>query len=331
MALTFVEVFFVNILITGGAGFIGSHLCGKLLSAGHNVVVIDDLSTGCKDNIDQYGSNARFTFHAGSVRDLYVLSPLVEQCDFVYHLAAAVGVQLILDKPVHTIETNIHGTEIILQLANQYKKKVLIASTSEVYGKSDAIPFSEDSDMVLGATRHSRWAYACSKAIDEFLSFAYAEQYGLEVVITRFFNVIGPRQTGQYGMVVPRFVAKALKNEPLEIYGSGEQSRCFGYIDDVIDGITALTNCDDAYGKVFNVGATSEISMTELAKKIIEMTGSQSEMRYLSYEEAYGKTFDDMLRRVPCLEKISKTIGYAPQVTLDQALIYVIKDMRERM
>ena len=206
----------MNILITGGAGFIGSHLAGKLLAEGHDIVVIDDLSTGKKDNIDHYVGNNHFMFHAGSARDLYVMSPLVEQCDIVYHLAAAVGVQLILDKPVHTIETNIHSTEIVLQLANQYKKKVLIASSSEVYGKSEQIPFSEDGDMVLGATQHSRWAYACSKAIDEFLSFAYTEQYGLEVVITRFFNVIGPRQTGQYGMVVPRFVAKALKNEPLD-------------------------------------------------------------------------------------------------------------------
>jgi UDP-glucose 4-epimerase len=321
----------VNILITGGAGFIGSHLAGKLLAEGHDVVVIDDLSTGNKNNIVHYVGNNHFMFHAGSVRDLYVMSPLVEQCDIVYHLAAAVGVQLILDKPVHTIETNIHGTEIVLQLANQYKKKVLIASSSEVYGKSEQIPFSEDGDMVLGATRHSRWAYACSKAIDEFLSFAYTEQYGLEVVITRFFNVIGPRQTGQYGMVVPRFVAKALKNEPLEIYGSGDQARCFGYIDDVIEAITTLVASNDAYGKVFNIGATSEISMTDLAKKIIEMTGSKSEMRYLTYEEAYGKTFDDMLRRVPCLEKISKAIGFSPKVTLDQALTHVINDMKTRL
>jgi len=254
---------------------------------------------------------------------------LIEQCDMVFHLAAAVGVRLIVERPVHTIETNIHGSEVVLNIANKFRKKILIASTSEVYGKSVAVPFREDDDTVLGSTKFSRWSYACSKAIDEFLGLAYYEQYGLPVIVTRFFNTVGPRQTGQYGMVIPRFVEQALKNEPIQIYGTGKQCRCFGYVGDVIEGAIALMNCPTAAGRVYNIGATEEISIDDLAKKIIKMTGSKSMIQHLSYEEAYGKPFDDMMRRIPCLDRIRETVGYQPKTTLDQMLESVINSMKE--
>jgi UDP-glucose 4-epimerase len=238
---------------------------------------------------------------------------------------------MIVDRPVHTIETNIHGSEVVLDIANKFRKKVLIASTSEVYGKSEAVPFREDDDTVLGSTRFSRWAYACSKAIDEFLGQAYYEQYGLPVVITRFFNTVGPRQTGQYGMVVPRFVKRALKNEPILIYGTGQQARCFGYVGDVIDGVMALMNHPDAPGRVYNIGSTEEITIEALADKIIKMTASKSEKKFISYEEAYGKPFDDMMRRVPCLDRIKETVGYEPKTSLEQTLKSVIEDIKTRM
>lgn len=317
-------------LITGGAGFIGSHLAEKLLAGGWEVIVIDDLSTGSLDNIAKIRGHKKFRFVLDTVRNSQVMHVLIEQCDVVYHLAAAVGVQLIVDEPVHTIETNIHGTEVVLEIANKFGTKVLLASTSEVYGKSEAVPFCEDDDTVLGSTRFSRWSYACSKAIDEFLGLAYHEQYGLDVVVVRLFNTVGPRQTGRYGMVVPRFVERALKNEPIMIYGTGKQCRCFGFVGDIIEGMTALMESSDAPGQVYNIGATEEISIEGLADKIIELAGSKSQKEYISYEQAYGRPFDDMMRRVPSLERINKTVGYEPKTSLDEILKLVIEDVKRR-
>jgi UDP-glucose 4-epimerase len=319
-----------NVLITGGAGFIGSHLAESLLAAGHHVVAIDDLSTGCMENIRPVLDHPRFEFVYDNVRNAETMHILVEKCDVIYHLAAAVGVQLIVDDPVHTIETNIHGSEVVLNIANKFRKKVLIASTSEVYGKSDKVPFREDDDTVMGSTKFSRWAYACSKAIDEFLGMAYYEQYGLPVVVTRFFNTVGPRQTGRYGMVIPRFVERALKNEPLLVYGTGQQSRCFGYVGDVVAASVALMERPTAAGRVYNVGSTEEISMEDLAKKIIAMTNSQSPIKYISYEEAYGKPVDDMMRRTPCLDRLEAAIGFRPQTPLDVILTKVIADKKRQ-
>ncbi|MHC5157483.1 MAG: GDP-mannose 4,6-dehydratase [Planctomycetota bacterium] len=317
-----------KVLITGGAGFIGSHLAEALLAAGHDVTAIDDLSTGSMDNIRAILDNPGFHFVYGTVRNTEMMHVLVEKCDVVYHLAAAVGVQLIVDDPVHTIETNIHGSEVVLNIANKFRKKILLASTSEVYGKSDRVPFREDDDTVMGSTKFSRWAYACSKAIDEFLGMAYYEQYGLPVVVARFFNTVGPRQTGRYGMVIPRFVERALKNEPLLVYGTGKQSRCFGYVGDVVAAAVALMACPDAAGRVYNVGSTEEISMEDLAKKIIAATGSKSEIRYISYEEAYGKPVDDMMRRTPCLDRLEAAIGFRPTTSLETILTRVIEDKK---
>ena len=311
-------------LITGGAGFIGSHLAEKLLQTGHEVVVVDNLSTGSIKNLENIEKEPRFRFVYDNVRNSQTMHLLVEQCDIVFHLAAAVGVQLIVDQPVHTIETNIHGSEVVLDIANKFRKKVLIASTSEVYGKSEAVPFCEDDDTVLGSTRFSRWSYACSKAIDEFLGLAYYQQYDLPVVVVRFFNTVGPRQTGQYGMVIPRFVQRALKNDPVVIYGTGKQARCFSYVGDIIEGIIDLMNCQDAPGRVYNMGSTEEVTIEALADKIIEMTASKSQKKYISYEEAYGRPFDDMMRRVPCLDRIKETIGFEPKTSLKQTLEAVI-------
>lgn len=318
----------MHILITGGAGFIGSHLAEKYLTAGHRVTVIDDLSTGSLANIAAAQQHADFEFVCDSVRNENTMGLLVEKCDVVFHLAAAVGVQLIVDEPVHTIETNIHGTEVVLAVANKFRKKVLIASTSEVYGKSEAIPFSEDDDTVLGSTRFSRWSYACSKAIDEFLALAYHQQYGLPVVIVRLFNTVGPRQTGQYGMVIPRFVERALANQPIQIYGDGQQSRCFCCVHDVTDGLMRLMDCPEADGRVFNVGSDEEITIEALADRIIELTHSRGGKDFVSYEQAYGRPFDDMKRRVPCLNRVHKAIGFAPQHTLDQTLRLIIDDIK---
>ncbi len=318
-------------LVTGGAGFIGSHLVEKLLQAGHEVAVIDDLSTGSEKNLQSVKDNKLFSFVQDTVRNARTMDSLIKQCDVVYHLAAAVGVQLIVDEPVRTIETNIHGCEVVLENANKYGKKVLIASSSEVYGKSEAIPFSEDDDAVFGSTRFARWSYACSKAIDEFLAFAYRDQFDLPVVVVRIFNTVGPRQVGQYGMVVPRFVTSALKNEPVHIYGSGKQSRCFAHVSDVIGGFVALMDCDEAAGGVYNIGSNEEVTIEALAEKVIELTGSSSEKKYLSYKQAYGKPFDDMMRRVPCLDKIKTTAGYIPQMSLEQTLRSVIEDIKSKL
>jgi len=317
-------------LITGGAGFIGSHLAEHLLAAGHEVVAIDDLSTGSLDNIGALQADPRFRFVLDNVRNTETMHLLIDQCDVVYHLAAAVGVQLIVDRPVHTIETNIHGSEVVLSIANKFRKKVLITSTSEVYGKSEKVPFHEDDDTVLGSTRFSRWSYACSKAIDEFLGLAYFEQYGLPVVIARLFNTVGPRQTGQYGMVVPRFVRAALRGEPIVIHGSGKQSRCFAFVGDIVRALSALMDCPAAPGRVYNIGSTEEISIDDLARRVLEMTNSTSSIQYISYEKAYGKPFDDMMRRLPSLERIREIIGYRPQTDLRMILASVIDDLRRR-
>ena len=316
-------------LITGGAGFIGSHLVERLLDAGNDVVALDDLSTGDLSNLARVMDHPRMKFVLDDVRNSETVHLLVERCDVVFHLAAAVGVQLIVDDPVHTIETNIHGTEVVLAVANKFRKRVLLASTSEVYGKSEKVPFREDDDTVLGSTRFSRWSYACSKAIDEFLGLAYHQQYGLPVVVVRLFNTVGPRQTGRYGMVIPRFVERALKNEPLQIYGTGRQSRCFAHVGDIVGGILALMDRTDTSGRVYNLGATEEITIEGLADRIIEMTGSRSEKRFLSYEEAYGRPFDDMMRRVPCLDRVKEAIGYEPKTRLTQTLEAIIAEKRE--
>ncbi len=315
-------------LVTGGAGFIGSHLAEKLLEDGNDVVVIDDLSTGKLANIERAKQSKNFTFVQDTVRNSEKIHALIEQCDAVFHLAAAVGVQLIVDEPVRTIETNIHGCEVVLEAANKFGKKVLIASTSEVYGKSEDVPFSEDDDSVLGSTRFSRWSYACSKMIDEFLAQAYREQYGLPVIIVRLFNTIGPRQSGQYGMVVPRFVRSALKNEPVYVYGTGRQSRCFAHVSDVVDGLVALMNCPAAEGGVYNIGTDEEVTIERLADKVIELTQSKSQKQIVSYEEAYGKPFDDMMRRVPSLARVKEVIGYEPKMTLEKSLRSVIDDVK---
>ena len=316
-------------LVTGGAGFIGSHLCEQLLESGWGVSVIDDLSTGRLSNIKQILDNQQFRFVEGNVRDAKVMEGLAAECDAIFHLAAAVGVQLIVDRPVHTIETNIHGTEVVLEVANRLKKKVLLTSTSEVYGKNERVPFCEDDDTVLGSTRFSRWSYACSKAIDEFLAFAYHDEYGLDVVVVRIFNTIGPRQVGQYGMVVPRFIQWALKDEPVLIYGDGRQSRCFAFVGDVADGLIGLISDDKAAGRVYNIGSDEEITIEGLADLIIAKTGSRSEKRFVPYEQAYGKEIDDMARRVPGLERIRRQIGYEPKVNLEWTLEIIISYFKE--
>ncbi len=317
-------------LITGGAGFIGSHLAERLLAQGHQVVVIDDLSTGNLRNLASVLDNPSLEFVYDSVRNVETMHLLIRECDRVYHLAAAVGVQLIVDRPVHTIETNIHGTEVVLATANKFRKPVLLASTSEVYGKSESVPFREDDDTVLGSTRFSRWSYACSKAIDEFLGLAYWQQFGLPVVVVRLFNTVGPRQTGMYGMVIPRFVERALRNDPLMIYGTGKQTRCFCYVGDIVDGIIALMDNPKAPGRVYNLGSVEEVSIDGLADRIISKAKSTSQKAYISYEEAYGRPFDDMMRRVPCIERAAELVGFNPRTSLDETLDHIVHDIRAR-
>lgn len=315
-------------LITGGAGFLGSHLAERLLEKGDEVHVIDDLSTGSIENIESLKGHAGFHYTIETIMNEPVLAELVDRVDVVFHLAAAVGVRLIVESPVNTIETNVHGTEKVLKLANKKRKKVVLTSTSEVYGKADTVPFREDGDLVMGPTSKGRWSYACSKAIDEFLALAYHQQYGLPVVIVRLFNTVGPRQTGQYGMVIPRFVERALANQPIQIYGDGQQSRCFCCVHDVTDGLMRLMDCPEADGRVFNVGSDEEITIEALADRIIELTHSRGGKDFVSYEQAYGRPFDDMKRRVPCLNRVHKAIGFAPQHTLDQTLRLVIDDIK---
>ena len=317
-------------LITGGAGFIGSHLAERLLDAGHEVRVLDNLSTGSIENIVHLKPRTGFSYSIDSVTNEPLLAELIDRSDVVFHLAAAVGVKLIVERPVHTIETNVHGTEIVLKHANKKNKLVFIASTSEVYGKSTDIPFRETADLVLGPTSKHRWAYACSKLIDEFLALAYWKEKKLPVVIVRLFNTVGPRQTGQYGMVLPTFVRQALAAQPLTVFGDGRQSRSFTYVGDVVDALIRLAEEPLAVGEVFNIGSTTEITIRELADRVKALTGSQSAIQYVPYEQAYEAGFEDMPRRSPDISKIQGLIGYEPRVSLDDIIQRVIEDMRER-
>jgi UDP-glucose 4-epimerase len=313
-----------KILITGGAGFIGSHLSEKLLKEGNGVFVLDDLSTGKRENISHLENNERFHFTKGSVLDKDLVFELVSKVDEVYHLAAAVGVKTVIEKPLESFLINIDGTRNVLEASLERKTKVLLASTSEVYGKNDNLPFSEENDRVYGSAYHSRWGYGMSKGSDEFLGLAYFREKGLPVVIVRLFNVIGPRQTGFYGMVVPRFIQQALKNEDITVYGSGDQTRCFGYVEDVIGALTGLMANSEALGHIFNIGSDQEISINDLAKKIIELTNSKSEIKRIPYAEVYGSNFDDMLHRRPDLSKIKATIGYQAKYNLEDSLKKII-------
>jgi UDP-glucose 4-epimerase len=320
----------MRILITGGAGFIGSHLSEALLAAGHEVYVIDDLSTGSIDNIAHLKNRPAFHYTIDSVFNDSLVAELVDRADVIFHLAAAVGVKLIVEQPVHTIETNVHGTEVILRHAAKKKKLVFIASTSEVYGKSTAVPYREDADLVMGATTRHRWAYACSKALDEFLALAYWKEKKLPTVICRFFNTVGPRQTGRYGMVVPTFVRQALAGEPITVFGDGTQSRSFTYVGDVVGALLKLMVEPQAIGEVFNLGNTEEVTIRALAERIKTHTGSASEIQVIPYDEAYEAGFEDMPRRVPDLSKITRLIGYEPKVALDEIIERVVADFRMR-
>ncbi len=312
-------------LITGGAGFIGSHLCELLIGQGHYVIAIDDLSTGRVENIRHLIPLPSFQFVRETILNAQVLDRLASQADVIVHLAAAVGVKLIIEDPVQTINTNILGTEAVLTTANRYGCKVLIASTSEVYGKGVKVPFGEDDDCLVGPTTHSRWAYAISKQVDEFLGLAYQRQFGLPVIVMRFFNTVGPRQTGRYGMVVPRFVRQALQGEPLTVYGDGDQSRCFADVADITEAIQRLSEHAGAVGQVFNIGNTEEITIRGLAEHVITLTNSRSVIQYVPYDEAYAPGFEDMRRRVPNLDKIRELIGYAPRYSLEAILKRVIE------
>ncbi len=318
----------MRFLITGGAGFIGSHLSDLLIEHDHAVHVLDDLSTGTIENIRHLKHDARFDYTIGSAEDHPVVAELVDGADVVVHLAAAVGVTLVVDSPVRAIETNVHATEVVLKHASKKKKPVLIASTSEVYGKSQALPFKEDGDMQMGATDMGRWAYACSKAIDEFLAIAYWRERALPTTVVRLFNTVGPRQTGCYGMVVPRLVAQALAGEPLTVYGDGRQTRCFCHVADVVQALFALATDERAYGNVFNVGATTEISILALADLIVEATGSKSEISLIPYDEAYGEGFEDMYRRVPDTTKVRELIDWRPTRTLQDVVRDVMTQQR---
>ena len=319
----------MRVLITGGAGFVGSHLSEALLERGDEVFILDNLSTGSIDNIVHLKINPRFHYTIDTVTNEPVLAELIDRCDIVVHLAAAVGVKLIVEQPVHTIETNVHGTEVVLKHANKKKKLVLIASTSEVYGKSVDVPFREDADLVLGATAKHRWAYACSKMIDEFLALAYWKERKLPVIIVRLFNTVGPRQTGQYGMVIPNFVTQALAGQPITVFGDGSQSRSFTYVGDVVKAMVALINEPRAVGQVFNIGNGNEITIGALAERVKKMTGSSSDIVKVPYEKAYEAGFEDMPRRVPDITRIKALVGYEPTVELDETLTRVIEYFRQ--
>jgi nucleoside-diphosphate-sugar epimerase len=321
----------MKILITGGAGFIGSHLAERLIERGDEVCVIDDLSTGAIENLAAIKSHPKFTYHIDSIRNYRLTAELVDGCDIVYHLAAAVGVRLIVESPVNTIETNIRGTDIILSLAAKKRKRVVITSTSEVYGKRNRVPFSEDDDLVMGATSKGRWSYACSKAIDEFLAIAYWKEKRVPTVIVRLFNTVGPRQTGRYGMVVPNFVQQALAEQDITIYGDGSQTRCFTHVDDVVGALVRVAEHPRAVGEVYNIGSNHEVTILELARRIKALIGSQSRVVFKPYDEAYEEGFEDMMRRVPDISKIHALIGYQPRRGLDAILESVIDYHRLRM
>lgn len=320
----------MHYLVTGGCGFIGSHLSESLLHRGHSVTVLDDLSTGRIANVRHLETNADFRVLIGSVTDKQLVHEAIKNCDTVFHLASAVGVKLIMEKPVETIDTIVTGTQLVLEQANRYRKPTLLTSTSEVYGKSTSVPFVEDGDRLSGPTTKHRWAYACAKALDEFLAIAYWKSSGLPVVVVRLFNTVGPRQTGQYGMVIPNFVARALAGEPLVVHGDGRQSRCFCHVSDVVRGLVQLMDCEEARGQVVNLGSEEEISILELAQRIIQLTGSNSDIEQVSYESVYGQDFEDMQRRVPSVAKAKRLVGWAPEMTLDNVLTSVAQALRDR-
>ena len=315
-------------LITGGAGFIGSHLAEQLLHCGHDVGVIDNLSTGSIENISHLKSEPRFSYVIDTIDNEPLLAEWIDRSDVVFHLAAAVGVKLIVERPVHTIETNVHGTEVVLKHANKKKKLVVIASTSEVYGKSTDVPFREGAEHVLGATVKHRWAYACSKLLDEFLALAYWKERKLPIVIARLFNTVGPRQTGQYGMVLPTFVRQAMGGHPITVFGDGRQSRSFTYVGDVVGALIALALEPKAVGEVFNIGNTGEVTIRELAERVKILTGSDSLIQYVPYDQAYEAGFEDMPRRVPDISKIKALIGFQPKIELDDIIRSVIEYTR---
>jgi UDP-glucose 4-epimerase len=321
----------MRVLITGGAGFIGSHLAERLLGAGHSVTVIDNLATGSLDNIRPLLLDTQFELVTESVLNSGLMEYLTRRCDVVFHLAAAVGVRWIIDHPLLSIQTNIRATEIVLEQASRFDKPILIASTSEVYGKNDSGALREDDDSIIGSTRVTRWLYANSKATDEFLALAYHRERGVPVVIARFFNTIGPRQTGQYGMVVPRFVQQALGGEALTVYGDGQQTRCFTDVRDTVTAITRLMETPAAMGEVFNIGNSREISIEELARQVINATGSTSLLRYVPYEHVYERGFEDMQRRVPEVSKLRETIGFVPEIPLESALERIIAHFRSSL
>ncbi|MCK5146666.1 GDP-mannose 4,6-dehydratase [bacterium] len=314
----------MKILVTGGAGFIGSHLCERLLDQEHELFVVDDLSTGRYENISSLVANERFHFIVDSILNSSTLERLMINCDLVYHLAASVGVKRIVERPVETIETNVLGSHTVLSLAAKYHRKVILFSTSEVYGKNSQLPFNEEADCVFGPTTKSRWSYGCTKALDEFLGLAYHKEMGLPIVIVRVFNMVGPRQSGQYGMVVPNFVRQALRNQPITVFGDGTQTRCFTYVMDLIEGLTRLQDRPDANGQIYNIGSTESISILDLAKTVKKATSSKSEIIFIPYDKAYEEGFEDMQRRKPDISKIHATVGYKPSTSLDESLAKII-------
>ncbi|HEX9563826.1 MAG TPA: NAD-dependent epimerase/dehydratase family protein [Gemmatimonadaceae bacterium] len=320
----------MNVFITGGCGFIGSHLAERLLARGDRVLVLDDLSTGSMDNVSHLVGKPGFEYRIGSALDRPLVSELVDRADVTVHLAAAVGVKLIVERPVHTIETNVGATETVLAAAAKKHKLVVVASTSEVYGKSTLVPFREDHDLQLGPTSHSRWAYACSKALDEWLSLAYSRERGVPVIIVRFFNTVGPRQTGRYGMVLPNFARQALRGEPITVYGSGEQSRCFGHVRDSVEAVLRLIETPAALNEVFNVGSTEETTIGRLAERVRDVAASASRIDFIPYSEAYAAGFEDMLRRVPDVSKLERVTGFRPRTSLSEIIADVVADQRVR-
>lgn len=318
----------MKVLITGGAGFIGSHLADALLEEGHRVVVLDDLSTGRYENVEHLLGRPDFEFVLGSILNADLVDDLVSRCDAVFHLAAAVGVHLIVERPLQSLATNLRGSEIVFEKAHKHGRKILITSTSEIYGKNTSDRLSEEDDRILGSPLKSRWSYSEAKAIDEILAYTYWREKGLPTVIVRLFNTVGPRQTGHYGMVIPRFVSQALRGEPITVYGDGTQTRCFCYVGDIVGALIKLIDEPDAYGKVFNLGGTEEISIADLAQKIADVAGSSSKVRYVTYEEAYEEGFEDMQRRVPDITRVRNLIGFEPTIDLDRIVELVVEEQR---
>jgi UDP-glucose 4-epimerase len=320
----------MKVLVTGGAGFIGSHLTEALIKKEHRVEILDNLSTGRYENVADLEGNPNFQLIVGNILNETLVDKLVERTDIVFHLAAAVGVELIIKKPFESLTTNIRGSEIVLEMAHRYRKKVIITSTSEIYGKNTNVPLKEDEDRILGSPLKSRWSYSTSKAVDEILAYVYCKEKGVPTVIARLFNTVGPRQTGAYGMVMPRFVSQALKNEPITVYGSGKQSRCFLYVNDAVNALMGLSEHKNAIGEAFNIGSQEEITIESLAKKVIELTGSESKIEYIPYDKAYEQGFEDMERRVPDITKINTLIGFKPQINLEGIIKSVINYCKDK-